>query len=265
MSETTTTTEIIETPAPAVVEQPEIQTEVPEAVQADEPKPEPEPKPKPKQSDRRFAHLTARIDAEARRAEEAERRATAAEALLNARGNGEDDAPPKPRATASHPDSVEAAAERLIAQRAQASRLAEIDRSGKAEFGAEAWDEAKSTMTMLQASTNDKFLEALAETDNPHKIFAALAEDPDTLVTLLAETPAKIAAKLVKMDSKMSAPAPKPVVSSAPKPAAPITQGAALKEINPFDDDQVKGMPMSEWNQWFEKSPLAKKYLGRRF
>jgi len=258
----TTNTEVIDTPAPETEAQTTIQEAAQEPAQTAEP--DLDPKPKPRQSDRRFAHLTARIDAEARRAEEAERRAAAAEALLNARNNGEDDPAPKPRATVPQTDNVEAAAERLIAQRAQATRLSEIDRTGKAEFGAEAWDEAKNTMTALNASTNDTFLEALTETDNPHKIFAALAEDPDALVALLAKSPAKIAAELVKMDAKMNAPAAKPVVSAAPRPTAPVSQGATLKEPDPFDDAQTANMSMAEWDKLFAKSELGKRLLGRR-
>jgi len=243
-----------------VVDTPQTQDAAPDDTKAvpdaDQPGDTPPP-PKPKQGDRRFAQVTARLAAESEARAAAERRAEAAEALLNANKAPTDQAPPPPVV------DDEARIAQVIAQRQLNSRLGQIDSKGKEALGAETWESAKATMTALGATANQTFLQALAETEAPEKVFAALADDADGLVELLAKTPTAMAAAIGRMDAKMSQPPPPiktPPSSAAPRPAVPLQVAAVLPEPTIFDDN----LSMAEWNAIFEKSDLGRKLLGRR-
>lgn len=212
------------------------------------PEPTPEPEPKPKRTDRHIAHLTARAGEEQRLREAAERRADAAEALLRAGREGDETTPPQPRPDASQ--DVEARAAQLVEHREFNRRLGEIDATGKKEIGADVWEAAKATLTGLGATDNQAFLQALAETDAPHKIFASLADDPDALMDLLKKSPAAMAAKLGRMDAELSRPAAKPL-SAAPAPAERVQGGATIKEFDPYNPPP--GMSMKAWNAEMDK------------
>lgn len=218
--------------------------------------------PKAKQGDRRFAQVTARLATESAAREAAERRAEAAEALLNA--NKTEETPAEaPRLTA---EDVRREAARQVAEQTLNTRLAKIDTEGKKALGAAAWETAKGTMTALGATGNQTFLQALAEAEVPEKIFAHYAEDADGLVELLNKSPTAMAAAIGRLDAKLAAPPPPAPVrplSAAPRPAVPIQPAAVLAEIDPFGPDQEK-LSMAEWNASFEKSDLGKKLLRPR-
>lgn len=184
---------------------------------------------KPTRADRHVANLTRKAADEARRAEAAERRADAAEALLAA-GKTDDPAklPPVPAA------DVQAEARRLNAQDRFNARLGEIDAAGKKELGADHWESAKATLTGLGAVNNTAFLQALAETEHPAQIFAAMADDTDALMDILSKPPAAMAARLGRLDASYAKPAPKPV-SNAPKPAAKVDGGGTQPAANIYD------------------------------
>jgi hypothetical protein len=113
-----------------------------------------EPAPKPKQSDRRFAHLTAKLASEAAAREAAERRATAAEALLNA---GKDTPAPL------QGETIEQAATRLIAQRDYDARLSSVVTEGRKEFGETEWLAKAEVLRQLGATVNGTFMQTLVE------------------------------------------------------------------------------------------------------
>ncbi len=210
---------------------------------------DPKPEPKPKRTDRHIAHLTARAADEQRLREAAERRADAAEALLRAGRQGDDETPPPPRQDA--PQDVEARAAQLVQEREFNRRLGEIDATGKKELGADQWEQAKATLTGLGAVNNQAFLQALAETDAPHKIFASLADDTDALMDLLKKSPAAMAAKLGHMDADLSRPAARPL-SAAPTPATRVQGGGAtVKDFDPYNPPV--GMSMKAWNREMDK------------
>lgn len=217
--------------------------------QAQEQEP-PKPEPKPKRTDRHIAHLTAAKTAAERRAEDAERRAAAAEALLRS-GETEQPAPRQPQTT--NEDAIQAEVNRRELNR----RLTAIDTTGKREFG-ETWETAKATITGLGGTDNAAFLEALTEAENPAKVFAALADDPDTLVDLLSQTPARIAARITRMDTEIArTPAAKPL-SSAPTPARRVAGTAAvLPDFDPYN--VPKNMSMAEWNRSYDKWEKARR------
>lgn len=190
---------------------------------------------KPTRQERHVANLTRKAAEEARRAEAAERRAEAAEALLAAGKTEDGDKPLTPPAARTTPATdVEARAAQLVAEREFNKRLGEIDAAGKKDLGADAWEAAKATLTGLGAVNNKAFLEALAETEHPAKIFAAMADDTDALMDLLKQTPAKMATRLGRMDADLSKPAPRPL-SGAPKPGARVDSGGVLPVVDIYD------------------------------
>lgn len=200
-----------------------------------------DPKPKPKPGDRRFANLSARTATLQAELDAAQRRADAAEALLRAGKTGDGETPaPRPQPAGD----VETRAAQLVAEREFNGRLAEIDASGKKELGADAWEAVKATMTGLGAAGNQAFLQALAETENPAKIFASLADDTDALMGLLTKPPAAMAAKLGRMDAELSKPATAKL-SGAPKPAAKVEGAGTLPTVDLYN--YPANMPMSEY------------------
>lgn len=256
MSETTTEpTESAPDPQPLADATPEVSTEAaPE--QAAEPVAEPEPEqPKPRRADRHVANLTARLAAKEAEVLAAEQRAQAAEAMLQAGRETNGDATPRPGP--SLPADIEARADAIAAQREFNRRLADIDTNGKKEAGSEAWEGAKAILTGLGATKNQAFLEALAETSNPTKIFAALADDSDEVMALLRKSPAAMAAHLGRLDAKMET-AATPRASNAPKPTAPLRTPAVQPEPDLYDEK----LSMREWAALWDKQ--APKSLGGR-
>lgn len=234
-------------PPIAIVEPAAVDPQAP-ATLAPEPPPaateapaEPDPTPKPDKVERRIANLTRKMADEARLREAAERRADAAEALVSA---GRTEATPATPAT-----DIEARAAQIVAEREFNRRLTEIDASGKKEIGAEAWEQAKATLGSLGAVNNQAFLQALAEAENPAKIFAHFADDTDALMDLLKKSPAAMAAKMGRMDADMS----KPVVralSAAPTPPARVVPSGVVPEPSPYS--YPPGMSMKEWSKMMD-------------
>lgn len=256
--------EIVETPAPAetpVVETPIAAAEAPETPAAAEApaetaeKPVEAPKPKADPVQRRIANMTAKLAHEAQErqraeaaAQEAERRAAAYEAMLR-QMRGEDPAPAQQAAPVTD-DVIRARAAQLLQEQQFNNRLAEIDTRGRDEIGADAWEQAKQTMTALGAAGNKQFLEALAETEHPHQVFARLAEDTDDLMSLMKMSPTAMAARLGRMDAqitKQSVP-----LSSAPPPPSPRPRGNTTPpEPTPYT--YSPNMSMKEWNAMMDK------------
>lgn len=195
---------------------------------------------KPDKVKRRVANLTRKyVDADRAR-EAAEARAEAAEALL--RANSPDN--PKPRQQPAQ--DVEARAAELVAQRQFDARISAIDASGKKDMGADQWEQAKATMQGLGATRNQVFLQALAETDNPVKLFAQLADDTDELMDLLGRSPTAMAARIGKLDAKLSQPVARPL-SAAPAPVPKVKTAGVAPEPDLYN--YPKNMSMSEWNK----------------
>lgn len=204
---------------------------------------EPDPAPKPEKVERRFSNLTRKLADEGRARASAEARAEAAEALLRARDPDTDAPAPRQPTT-----DVEARASQLLAEREFNRRMTEIDSAGKA-LGADQWEQAKATLTGLGATNNTAFLQALAETEHPAKIFADLADDTDVLMDLLAKSPAAMAARLGKMDAKLSTPAARPL-SNAPPPAPRVRAAGVVPEPDPHN--YPVNMSMKEWNKMMD-------------
>jgi hypothetical protein len=225
-----------------------------EVIETTETPAEPEPAPKPDKIERRVANLTRKMADADRAREAAERRAEAAEALL--RSNDPDATPAPSRQPAA---DVETRAAQMLAEREFNRRMTEIDNAGKA-LGADQWEQAKATLTGLGATANTAFLQALAETENPAKIFADLADDTDMLMDLLAKSPAAMAARLGKMDAKLSTPATRPI-SNAPPPAPKVKASGVAPEPTPYS--YPANMSMREYNAMMDKY-LPKSLGGKK-
>ena len=223
--------------AAALVADPAVETPVPtaeETAAAEAAALAAEPK-KPTRQERHVANLT-RTAAEATREKDAAlRRAEAAEALLAAGRADDPDKPLTPPATRTAPATdVETRARQLVAEGDFNRRLGEIDAAGKRDLGADVWETAKATLTGLGAVNNKAFLEALTETENPAKIFAAMADDTDALMDILKLSPARMATRLGRMDAELSKPAPK-TLSAAPKPGARVDAAGVLPPVDVYD------------------------------
>ena len=203
-----------------------------------------------KNKDRRFARLTA-ITAEAQmRAEEAERRAQAAEALLAA-GKAPEGATQPP--TARQPgEDVNAAAERILAQRQFEQARTSLIEAGTKEIGEDAWNEKTAILHDMGATQNPAFMAALVELPGAHKIVAELADDLDQLESLLKLSPAAMAAKLGRMSALAEIPK-QAAISKAPKPVTPVG-GTARAEPDPDK------MTMAEYVAFRNKT--APRHLG---
>lgn len=212
--------------------------------------------PKPDKVERRIANLTRKMGEESRRAAAAEARAEAAERRLN---TSEPDAAPAPQ----RPVDVETRAGQLVEEREFNRRLNEIDSAGKKEFGGDSWEAAKTTLTGLGATSNKAFLEALAEAENPSKLFAHFADDTDELLALLEKPAAAMAAKIGRLDAQMSKPVTRPL-SAAPAPAPKIRASGVVPEANPHN--YPANMSMKEWTKMMDAhlppSLGGKKKLG---
>lgn len=215
-----------------------------EVIETTDPPADPDPAPKPDKIERRVGNLTRKLADEGRARASAEARAEAAEALL--RANAPDAPPPASRQPAT---DVEARAAQLVAEREFSRRMNEIDATGKKDLGADQWERAKDTLTGLGATNNTAFLQALAETENPAKIFADLADDTDVLMDLLAKSPAAMAARLGKMDARLSAPAARPI-SNAPPPAPKVRASGVAPEPDPHN--YPPNMSMKEWTKMMD-------------
>jgi len=255
MSETITDTTPAADPTPEPPPTPEPQTQADgggdggqEPPQTTEQTPEPEPAPKPDKIERRIANLTRKMADEARAREAAERRAEAAEALLRANRPEGDETPPAPRQDTTQ--DVEARAAQLLQERQFTQRLVEIDTTGKRDLGADAWEQAKATLTSLGAVNNQAFLQALAEAENPAKLFAHYADDTDALMELLSKPPAAMAARIGRLDVELSRPVVKPV-SNAPTPATRVRASGVAPE--PTIYDYPANMSMKEWNAMMDR------------
>lgn len=246
---------VADPPAPEAPAEPVVQETTTE-----EPESAPEAPPKPKQGDRRFAAMTAKVATEAARADAAEAGLAAAQALLNA--NKPDQQP------ATREPTVEQKAQELLDEREFTRKISAIDLAGKKEFGSDAWEDAKNTLTSLGASTNTAFLTALAETEHPQKVFAALAEDTDTLLDLMKLSPAAMAARLGRMDAKMATSTtttPVKPLSAAPRPPSAVKSGGVdPAPVDPLDYEATQDMSMAEWSKLFDNSPAGKRILRRR-
>jgi hypothetical protein len=257
-----TLSESIQAPTPAITEAPLAASPVESAV-TEPTSPSETVDPSARQADatatpqdkisRRIANLTRKMADEARAREAAERRADAAESLLNA---GKEETTPRQQ----QGQDVESRAAKLVEEREFNKRLSDIDSSGKQELGQESWEAAKATLTGLGATSNQAFLQALAEAENPAKLFAHFADDTDALMDLLAKSPAALAARIGRLDAKLGVTAGR-ALSSAPVPPPKVSRASVVAEPTPTA--YPKDMSMKSWSAMMD-SHLPKSLGGTK-
>lgn len=216
----------------AVVETPEVTTPPEPGTEAQGQEEEtPKPKPKP--------WFQERIDQVTREKYEAQRRAEAAEALVERLSKGD-------KAEAPPPQDVDRLAEQkaaeLVQQREFNAKCDTIYSSGSSEFGPE-WDTTLGNFRML-GGFNPTFLEAVTELPDAHKVLHQLGSDMDSAARIMSLPPVKMAMELAKLTNRTAKPAP---VSKAPPPITPLDGAGSPGGGEPDASDPVK------WIKWREE------------
>lgn len=273
MSETTTTPDDPPTPAEPVYGEPVTKSDVgsPNALEGSESEPTPEPekpveakpveaKPREDWRETRLRQQTARIAAEARRANDAEQRLAAYEAATK----------PPSEAEATKPAQTQEDYRQAVMR--EASAIAEantfnescnrIADQGSKEFG-EGFGQSVKTLWEatdgLDAAGNltpraRSLIDAAMETDAPHAVLHHLGQNPDEAMRIAAiSSDAKRGAAVAKLASGLSAPAPARPISRAPAPIEPIN-GSARAEVGASGPKEI-----GAWMKWEESRIKALK------
>lgn len=197
----------------------------------------------------RFGELTGKISSERAARAEAERRAAAAETLIQRMGE------PASQAAASLD------LERLVAERVQAvSAMNEFTARSNAihQAGVEAYPDFQERVEELQAHgvltpDDPTFLAAVLQADAPEKVLHHLGGDPATALRLSRLPPFKLAAEVAKLSVKLTQPGARPV-SAAPAPINPIG-GAGARRFDPSDE----AVPIDQWMREMDKRDAARR------
>lgn len=197
--------------------------------------------------DRRIAQLTARLANEAAERQRGARELEALRAMLAAKEGGEK-APEPPAQPEDRQAAIRAEAERIVAQQRMQEATNSWLKAGYSDFGKEEFDAKSGVLAQLGATEKQGFLEALVGLENGHKVVPMLADDQDEAMRILELPPLRMAAELGKLAAKASIPAPKPSVSKAPPPNAPV-KGGAKRDWALTDPD----IPMDVWVKLREK------------
>jgi hypothetical protein len=222
---------------------PATETEIPPSAEVFEPEaktePEPEPAPKPKPAERRFAALTAKLGDKDRRLAELERQLTEARAKLA----------PEDKSVTDTSDVIEQEVQRRLEEREFKAKLNSFIAAGEKELGRDEWNKKTNFLRDMGATLNPAFLTALVEAGNAGKLVTYFDQEPEVLASIMDKPPVAMAAALGRLATQINQPAPKNVLSSAPRPAAPVKAVAVAPE--PSLDDE--SLPMDEWVKVWDK------------
>lgn len=183
-----------------------------EAGQAAEPTPEAPKHKVPQSVQKRIDKLSFDAKSASERAEAAEARATALEALLAAQGT---EAPAKEPAGGLTEADVDRRAAEKLATKAFNDKCDTVWATGAKEFG----DAFADNVGMLRALgvMQVPFVEAVLETAAPERVLNALGADPDEAVRIASLPPIRQAIELDRMATRLATPA-KPQISKVPAP-----------------------------------------------
>ena len=227
----------------------------------DDPKPE-TPKQRGDWRDDRLRQQNARIAAEARRADAAERRL----AEIEAKANTQQPAQPAARTEAQSPQDIEQMvqqrAEVVAHQRAFNAACNTVAEQGKKDFP----DFAPTLQTLWDATDGldgqgnltpraVAVIEAALETEKPHAVLHYLGQNPEEAIRIAAlPSDAKRGAAVAKVAATLAASAatPKPI-SRAPAPLEPVN-GGARAEPGPQGPKDT-----ADWIKWREEQVKAAK------
>jgi hypothetical protein len=247
-------------------DEPQLNAEVSAAPAQIEQLPDPDPDPeedepdaRPKKLSRglqeRFGELTSRISAERAARAHAERRAMAAESLIQRMGPGAG----RQGASVSAPPPrdlermVEARAQQIVAAHAFTAKSNAIHQAG-----VQAYPDFQDRINELQAHgvlspQRPGFLAALMQSDHPEKVLHHLGGDPEAARQIAGMPPLKQAAELAKLSVRIGQQGHRPV-SQAPAPISPIG-GASARGFNPSDDS----VPIDQWMREMDKRDSARR------
>lgn len=148
------------------------------------------------------------------------------------------------------PEEVDRRATEKARQMTEAQRVNdrcnEIAKQGAKEFKADfnkALEEVASITPLFDAQTRPTpLMQAILETDEPHKVLHYLGTNPDVAEEIADMSPLRAARKLGQIERDMAAkPEPKP--SNAPKPLQPVKAAAAGGSPDPSKDPEG-------WAKW---------------
>jgi hypothetical protein len=218
--------------------------------------PEPEPQPAvaaASKASKRISHLSARANEATRRAEAAERELEQARALL-AQRSGE--TPPAER-TLTEAD-VDALAEQKVQALTLKQRQTALIQAGAEEFGADKWNQATAELAEGGLQKNAAFMETISELDGAHRVIVALSDDPDAVAELLTMRPVAMAARLGRMAAElnMSDKPPGKQISNVPPPVRPVAPGRTAAPPDP------QKMSTAQYLEFRKRT--APKHLGGR-
>lgn len=257
------------TPPPAAADPPE-----PAPVVADPPAEPSEPAPEPKEHGnkgqtpwflKRIAEESAKREDAQRRADDADRRAREALAMLERAQQGQqppsDQRAPAPRQADPGPDFQTAVRSEAAKQRLYEDTV-DVRNAGMRQFGA-SFHEALGTLTAIGATQDDFVADVLAvDKANAHAILNKLAADPEMAANLVGMDSKRRIAELTRLSmnaptAAKTEPAPKAPaaprqVSKAPPPAPPVEPSASKivdwRADEASDDEFDKG-----FNEMMEK------------
>lgn len=149
------------------------------------------------------------------------------------------------------PEEVDRRAEEKARAMTEAQRVNdrcnEIAKQGEKEFKADfdkALKEVSSIAPLFDAKTGkpEPLMQAILETDEPHKVLHYLGMHPDVAEEIADMSPLRAARKLGQIERDMATkPEPKP--SNAPKPLSPVKAAAAGSSPDPSKDPEG-------WAKW---------------
>jgi len=239
-------------PPPDEGKEPEPKAEAKPEGDAKPEKTEDEPK-KPREDWRetRIRQQSARIAAEARRADDLARRLAEYEARENPKPQLQQDQQAQPTDPAEFKRAVAEEATRIAEQKAFDAECNKVAEAGSKDYGDgflpalktlwEATDglDAKGAFTPRGLA----MIDAAMETEKPHAVLHYLGQNPDEAIRIAnLRSDAKRGAAIAKVAAELAQPAPTPPVSRAPAPLEPVS-GAVRAEGNVYSEK----MPISEY------------------
>lgn len=206
----------------------------------------------PPWAEKRFGELTKQKHDAIKRAEEAEARAKALQALVDAGvGKTEEDEPQGREApngkTFLTDDELEARAAQIAETRAKAKafndRCNSAYEAGEKAFG-DKWDGAIKNLRLagLINEGDLSFLEAALETEAPERVLHALGTDPDEALRIANLSPMKRAIEMDRLATKLGKPVAPPE-RRAPPPVETV-EGAGSPGFDP------ENCSMEEFEKW---------------
>lgn len=257
-----TVIEVTTEPAPEPVAEPEVVAEV-----TTEPTPEPTPEPRKAPSMVPLRVLQERVGEETSKRQQAERRATDLQAILDRMQRG--DATPAPVAPASAPDDqdIEARVEARVTQREATKSIGAVIQAGRSEFTATEWNEKAEILGAVGAASPEFVMDVIAAAGaNAHKVLFSLAQEPERAADLAAMDIRSRTAELTRMSMSVDKPAvvtepvakPAASISKAPTPKPVIAPHAPVADVDPRTPAGNEKMDDKSWESWYRSTYMKR-------